>query len=174
MNPMEWFVWEPERVFAISCALFLGYLIILLFGHKLSLMRSWLVIAWAFIALWAWFFVVKRADLGKTLYPMGWFVRNPERAFAVSCGFFLGYLVVRLFSLKSSSVRSWPLLAAAITWVLYALLEWVCTIKKDNIRVDLFLIYPVLLVVSILGLSMSISSLISSFSKRKNGNSIEK
>lgn len=166
IKPIEWFVWEPEIVFAVSCAFFLGYLVIRLFSRKLSLVQSWLAIAWVFIALWAWFFAVKRVDLGKILYPMGWFVRNPERILAISCVFFLGYFIISSFSRKLSSVRSWPLLIPAITWGLYAIWEWFCVIKKGNIRIDLFLIYPILIVASILGLSMSISSLVSNIFKK--------
>ena len=167
IKPVEWFVWEPETLFAVSCAFFLSYLVICLFSRKLSAMQSWLVIAWVLIAICGWFFAVKGANhLRDPFYPMGWFVWKPGRVFAVSFVFFLCYLVVCLFKRKLSAVLSWPLLITAITWGLYAILEWSCTIKKCNIRVDLFLIYPVLIVVSILGLSVSIGSLISSFLKK--------
>jgi hypothetical protein len=98
--------------------------------------------------------------------PLEWFFWKPERAFAVSCIFFLGYLVIRLLSRKPSSARSWPLLIPAIAWALFAIWEWFCAVKEYNIRVDLFLIYPILIVVSVFGLSMSISSLISNFLKK--------
>ena len=73
MNSMEWFWGKPESFFVISCAFFLGYLVIHLFRHKLSAMQGWLVIGWVLIAIWAGFFTVKRANLGDPFYPMGWF-----------------------------------------------------------------------------------------------------
>jgi len=36
MNLMEWFLWKPERIFAVSCIFFPGYFIICLFRRKLS------------------------------------------------------------------------------------------------------------------------------------------
>jgi hypothetical protein len=95
--------------------------------------------------------------------PIEWFFWKPERAFAVSCAFFFGYLLVRLFNRKSSFARSWPLLIPAITWGFYAIWECYCTVQKYNIRVDLLLIYPILIVVSVFGLSVIIGSLTSSF-----------
>ncbi len=166
IKPVEWFVWEPERIFAVSCGLFFCYFVICLFSRKSLSMRSWWVIAWILIAIWAWFFTIKKSNLGKRMYPMELFVREPGRIFAVSCIFFFGYFIIRLFSRKLSSVRSWPLLIPAITWGLYAIWEWFCTVKKGNIRVDLFLIYPILIVVSIFGLSVSIGSVTSSFLKK--------
>ncbi|MCK4914233.1 MAG: hypothetical protein KAI59_06630 [Planctomycetes bacterium] len=98
--------------------------------------------------------------------PMEWFFWKPERIFAVSFAFFLGYLVIRLFNRKLSSAKSWPLLIPAIAWILFGIWEWFCTVKEYNIRVDLLLIYPILIAISVFGLSMSISSLISSFLKK--------
>ncbi len=160
MNLMEWFFWKPEGIFAISCFFFLGYLVICLFRHKLSSMGSWLVIAWALLAVWVWVFTIQKNHVGKAINPMKWFFWKPERAFAVSCFFFLGYLVIRLFSHKLSFMRRRPLLIPAVVWLLYAVWEWVCTVNRGYIRVDLFLIYPILIVVSIYGLSVSIRSLI--------------
>ena len=84
----------------------------------------------------------------------------------VSCVFFLGYAVMRLLSRKLPSMRSRPLKIAAIAWVSYAIWEWFCTVKQANIRIDLFLIYPILIIVSVFGLSVSIGSVISSFLKK--------
>lgn len=97
---------------------------------------------------------------------MEWFFWKPEKFFAVSCVFFLAYLIIRLLGRKLPSVQSWPLLVPAITWALFAAWELFCTLEKTNIRVDLFFIYPVLIVVSIFGLSISIGSLISSILKK--------
>jgi hypothetical protein len=62
--------------------------------------------------------------------------------------------------------RIWPLLIPAIAWMLFAIWEWFCTVKEYDIRVDLLLIYPVLIVVSIFGISVSIGSLVSSLLKK--------
>ena len=102
----------------------------------------------------------------KTMNQIEWFFWKPERIFAVSCAFFLGYFVIRLFGRKLSSVRSRPLLIPAIAWALFAVWELFCSVQQFNIRVDLFLIYPVLIIVSIFGLSASIGSLISSLFKK--------
>lgn len=95
-----------------------------------------------------------------------WLFWSPERIFVVSGGFFLGYFVIRLFSRKLPFIRSWPLLIPAIAWALFTLWELYCRVQKFNIRVDLFFIYPVLIIVSIFGLSVSIGSLILSLFKK--------
>jgi hypothetical protein len=97
---------------------------------------------------------------------MEWFLWKPERAFVVSCVFFLGYSAMRLLKRRFSTVRSWPLLVPAFAWMLFALWEWFCAIKKYNIRVDLFFIYPILIVASVYGLSVSIGSLTSGFLRK--------
>jgi len=101
--------------------------------------------------------------------PTQWFLGKPEIIFVVSCGFFIVYLIInslRLSRRKLSSVRSWSLLIPAVAWLLFAIWEWFYTTKENPIRVDLLLVYPVLIVASIFGLSVSISSLISSFLKK--------
>jgi CDP-diglyceride synthetase len=40
-------------------------------------------------------------------------------------------------------------LDVTVVWVAYAIWEWVILAQEANIRVDLFLIYPVLLVVTL-------------------------
>ena len=103
----------------------------------------------------------------QIMNPMEWFFWKPERIFAVSCVFLLGYFIIRLFGRRLSSVRSWPLLVPTIAWVLFAIWESFCRAQQFNIRVDLFLIYPVLIIVSIFGLSVSIGSLISNLFKKQ-------
>ena len=100
---------------------------------------------------------------------MEWFVGQPGRIFVISCIFFLGYFVMRLLGRKLPSLRSWPLLVPAIAWVLFAVWELFCSAQQYDIRVDLFFIYPILIVVSIFGLSVSIGSLITSFFKKGAG-----
>jgi hypothetical protein len=100
---------------------------------------------------------------------IAWFAWKPQMALAISGVFFIGGLIIillRLNNRKLSSVRIWPILIPAITWALYSIWEWFCTVKRHNIRVDLILIYPFLIGFSIFGLSVSISSLISSYFKK--------
>ena len=65
--------------------------------------------------------------------------------------FFVGYLGLRMFRRKFSSVQDWPLLIPAVIWGLFAIWEWHCKAQQYNIRVDLLLFYPVLIIVSIAG-----------------------
>lgn len=95
-------------------------------------------------------------DVIKWLFlPIQPFVWHPERIVAVSCAFFVIHFVLRLLHHKFSSVRDWPVLVPAIIWALFAIWEWYCKEQQYNIRVDLLLIYPVLIIVSIGGLLLS-------------------
>lgn len=98
--------------------------------------------------------------------PMEWFVWKPERIFMVSLVFFLGYLTIYLFSRKRPAVRSYPLLISFVTWITYGVWELFCSVQQYNIRVDLLFIYPVLIIVSIFGISASVGSLISNLLKK--------
>lgn len=75
---------------------------------------------------------------------MSLFIAYPWLAAAIGAGFFLA----------GWSKRYWGVTAVGVTWVLYALYElgmqqrWLCT-GECNIRVDLLLIYPILLVASL-------------------------
>jgi hypothetical protein len=68
------------------------------------------------------------------------FVAHPERIAVVASIFLLGHLL----ALRTGRLRAWPLLAGAITWGLWAAWEWHCNAMEYNIRVDLFLLYPLL------------------------------
>lgn len=46
---------------------------------------------------------------------------------------------------------AWPITIAATMWALFAPWEWYCTVQRYNIRVDLLLIAPVLLVFTVGG-----------------------
>ena len=95
-------------------------------------------------------------DLLKCLFlPIQPFVWHPERIVVVSCAFFVTYFALRLLRHKFSSVRDWPVLIPAIIWGLFAVWEWYCKVQRYNIRVDLLLIYPILITVSITGLFLS-------------------
>lgn len=86
---------------------------------------------------------------------MDFFVWQPGRVVVVAGAFlftFIAYAVLERFNRR---FRSWPLFAAAVLWGFYALWEWLAFEKRWNIRVDLFLIYPLLLGASITALVLS-------------------
>ena len=78
------------------------------------------------------------------------FVGRPLNILALAVIFLVGHLVLRFTSLGS---RRHPrsLLVASAAWGLYAVWEWLVVIftPEANIRVDLILIWPVLLIVTI-------------------------
>ena len=68
-----------------------------------------------------------------------------------------GALFVLYFVLPSlRRLRARALLIAAIAWGLYAPWEWYCKVKEYDIRVDMLLISPVLLVLTVWGLAASV------------------
>ncbi len=79
------------------------------------------------------------------------FVLHPERI-AVAAGLFLlGYLALRL----SGRFRAWPLLVAGGAWALWVPWEMYAKAMEYNIRVDMLLLCPVLLGVSVWALIAS-------------------
>lgn len=77
------------------------------------------------------------------------FVGQPPNILAVAALFLGGYLILRSTSFGAGR-HPRVLLVAAGGWTLYAVLEWVVAVRTPelNIRVDLFVIWPVLTVVS--------------------------
>lgn len=78
------------------------------------------------------------------------FVQKPFSILVVAAIFAAAYLALRFTSLGAGKHYS-ALLVPAIGWALYAAWEWLVLWKtpEANIRVDLMLIWPVLLVLSI-------------------------
>ena len=76
-------------------------------------------------------------------------VAKPLSILAVAALFLAGHLALR-FTALGASRRPRPLLAAAVTWALYALWEWAVQVRtpEANIRVDLLVIWPALAVLS--------------------------
>ncbi len=86
---------------------------------------------------------------------MDFFVWQPGRV-AIVAGIFLALFVIfAVLSRSNHRFRSWPFFAVAALWGLYALWEWFAFEKRWNIRVDLLLIYPVLLAASIAAFVLS-------------------
>jgi hypothetical protein len=75
-------------------------------------------------------------------------VAKPLSIFGIACVFFIAYLIVRNFSHRRSAKY---LGLTAILWLLYACWEfWVQFKTPDaNIRVDLFIIWPVIFCLSL-------------------------
>jgi CDP-diglyceride synthetase len=85
-------------------------------------------------------------ELSTLLFaPIVPFVAHPERILAVATLLVVMFLVLRYLR----HFWSWPLLWSAGFWAGFALWEWWILVQKANIRVDLFLIYPLLLGITI-------------------------
>jgi hypothetical protein len=77
------------------------------------------------------------------------FVGKPLNILAVAAVFLALHAAKRYMSIGQRGHARWPL-AAAIAWAGYAVWEWLVLLlsPEANIRVDLLLIYPVLVVLS--------------------------
>jgi hypothetical protein len=77
------------------------------------------------------------------------FVGKPQNILAAAVVFLAGYLALR-FTALGISRHPRPLLIASVAWVLYAAWEWLVQAKtpEANIRVDLLVIWPVLVILS--------------------------
>lgn len=80
------------------------------------------------------------------------FVQNPALIALVAGLFYGAYLLVR----SNPGLRSRALLAPAAAWLLWAIWEFVVLVftPEANIRVDLLLIVPLLLLISLAGIIM--------------------
>ena len=78
------------------------------------------------------------------------FVQKPLHILAVAGSFAVVYLILRFTGLGEGRQPS-ALLVPTIGWALYAAWEWLVVWRtpEANIRVDLMLIWPVLLILSI-------------------------
>ena len=87
--------------------------------------------------------------------PIKPLIAHPERIAAMATALFVIFGVLRW----AKGRWSWPLLWAAGLWVSFAIWEWLILVRTPdaNIRVDLLLIYPVLLIVTLWGLWSSFS-----------------
>jgi hypothetical protein len=81
------------------------------------------------------------------------FVGKPLNILAVGLVFLAGNLLLQHTALGAGR-HPRPLLWAAAAWAVYAAWEWLVTVRtpEANIRVDLLLIWPVMLVVLIVAL----------------------
>jgi hypothetical protein len=81
---------------------------------------------------------------------MDFFVMHPIRAWIVAGAWFAvcAWVIIR----RRALAAGWSSLLAGVAWMAYGFWEWYAKLKGYNIRVDLFMIYPVLGVVSLLAL----------------------
>jgi hypothetical protein len=79
------------------------------------------------------------------------FVQRPLNILVVAGVFLVGFIGLRA-SAWGGERHPAALLVPAIGWALYALWEWLVMVRtpEANIRVDLMVIWPVLLVLSVL------------------------
>jgi hypothetical protein len=77
------------------------------------------------------------------------FVGKPLNSAAVAAVFLAFYFARRFRTVGGHSHSRW-LLAAAVAWTVYAAWEWLILVRtpEANIRFDLLLIYPALVVLS--------------------------
>lgn len=80
-------------------------------------------------------------------------VQRPLNILIVAAVFVAGYLALRLTSFGDGKHAS-ALLIPIIGWMLYAAWEWLVMVRtpEANIRVDLMVIWPVLLALSVWGI----------------------
>lgn len=104
--------------------------------------------------------------------PYNFFAEHPDVTFKVALIFLFFYIILVLFR-GITWTLGWPLLLNSIVWGLWPLWEEYCRRGGYNIRVDIFFFYPLLLILTFLGLiwiifgSLScIEQLISSIRKK--------
>jgi len=80
-------------------------------------------------------------------------VHKPLNILIVAVAFAVGYLV-RRFAFEGDPIQSRMLLVATVGWALYAAWEWLVMTRtpEADIRVDLMVIWPVLLALSVWGI----------------------
>ena len=81
------------------------------------------------------------------------FVGKPLNILLVGVLFLAGHLLLRLTALGAGR-HPRPLLWAAAAWAAYAAWEWLVKVRtpEANIRVDLLVLWPALLIVSVVAL----------------------
>lgn len=91
------------------------------------------------------------------------FVGHPLRCAAVAGVLFGGYLMLRRRFGPEQTVTRW-MPAAVLTWSAFAIWEWVVLVRSPeaNLRIDLLLIGPVVLIVTAMALWRSSQGLLKS------------
>jgi len=79
--------------------------------------------------------------------PIQPFITHPVRIALVAIFFFIG----SIYSFAAQR-HAWLTIATGVGWALYAVWEWYCNNQGYDIRVDLFVIVPVLYTLTAYGL----------------------
>ena len=116
-----------------------------------------------------------RENMPEFYHAANFFVRHPERAWAIAAlffvFFFISFFLSKVLIRWGDNIRSWILLVPAISWTVFGLLELSCKIEKANIRFDLFVTWPAILGITVIctawwSLSLLLS-LLSSLTKKR-------
>ena len=80
------------------------------------------------------------------------FVGQPLVLLAIAALFFIGYFFTR----SNPNLRAKALLTPAVLWLLWAVWEWIIlrNSPEADLRIDLLLIFPIVFIVSIVGIFM--------------------
>ena len=93
-------------------------------------------------------------DLMNLLFlPIQPFVGHPERVAVVAALCFIAFALVLLRARKGHRLRAWPLLVPTLLWTLFIPWEAYCKAGGHNIRVDLLLIWPMLVIATVGGIA---------------------
>ena len=87
---------------------------------------------------------------------MPFLIGKLELVFVISAVFCVAFFLIRRFTTK----RAWPVLGSSIIWLLYAAWELYCTTGQYDIRIEMVIIFPILIIVSLWALSFMVSSMI--------------
>ena len=89
------------------------------------------------------------------------FVQHPERSALVAGVFFVCWLALWTGTGRRTSLRDLALLIPATSWGLYAIWEWAVNrfSPEADIRVDMLLIVPLLIIATIAGIALAVIGL---------------
>jgi hypothetical protein len=82
------------------------------------------------------------------IWPLQWLVWHPERIAVVAGSLLLVGVGVTIARRRVA----WPLVVVSLAWFVFSGWEWYCRVREYNIRVDLMLVWPVLLPLTAWGL----------------------
>lgn len=91
--------------------------------------------------------------------PLQPFVGQAHRAFLVAV-FFVVLTVFAKLTDKAPSRSYWSMILAVFAWVLFGINEYVAHVNKSNIRIDLLLFGPPIIVISIYAVASFVKGLI--------------
>lgn len=79
------------------------------------------------------------------------FIWHPERAWAVGGIFLIMYFASRRLEARGVRARAWIALVPALAWGLFGVLELSSKLERSDIRIDLLVTWPALVVITVLG-----------------------